>query len=255
MKIAAAAAIAALLFLCYMFWEAHRNRLRRLNLEYADFPAEHGTLTILFISDIHRRSISDKLLRGLPQKPDVICIGGDLTEKGVPLERTRDNLKKLGKIGQVVMVYGNNDPEAGLPNLERILAEEKTVLLRNESYEVPSASGKRIHIAGIDEMKFGWDRLEACLKQPADFRIVLCHNPDIHRQLNEQSDVRLVLSGHTHGGQIRLFGFGLYEKGKLHRRAFGDQLISNGYGTTQLPLRLNAPAEAHFITITGKKNH
>ena len=56
-----------------------------------------------------------------------------------------------------------------------------------------------------------------------------------------------MLSGHTHGGQIHLFGFRPYERGRLKRENDLTILISNGYGTTGVPLRLGAKAETHLI--------
>ncbi|MBS2969442.1 metallophosphoesterase [Metabacillus sp. KIGAM252] len=238
-----------------MFMKAHGNRMDRQKLQYSDFPYDHGELNMLFISDIHRRRVSEKLLAKMPKKPDLICIGGDLTEKGVPLERIRRNVRRLGEEGPVVMVLGNNDPESDILKLKRLLKQERVKLLENQAFSIPSKSGKNISLLGVSEMKFGWDKLDLALNDSknADFRILLCHNPDIDKQIKEETGIRLVLSGHTHGGQIRLLGFGLYEKGKLHKKTYGAQLISNGYGTTQLPLRLGAPAEAHFITITADK--
>ncbi|KZZ86498.1 metallophosphoesterase [Bacillus sp. SJS] len=250
-----AGAVLVLFMTSVMFIKAHGNRLDRQKLQFQDFPSGHGELSILFISDIHRRRVSERLMAKLPKKPDLVCIGGDLTEKGVPLERIRRNLRRLGEEGPVVMVLGNNDPECDLLELKSLLKEENVKLLENQAHSIPSISEKKISLLGVSEIKFGWDRLDQALKESknADFRILLCHNPDIDKQINKEHGIRLVLSGHTHGGQIRLFGFGLYEKGKLHNKAYGAQLISNGYGTTQLPFRLGAPAEAHFITITADK--
>ncbi|MGD6815725.1 metallophosphoesterase [Metabacillus sp. 113a] len=249
------AVLGALCLAAYMLSSAFRSRITIQNLSYSDFPPDHGKLKIFFISDIHRRKISDNLLANLPAAPDIICIGGDLTEKGVPIERTRENVKRLCETARTVMVLGNNDPEAGLSSLEHLLEEEGAALLKNKTFPIPSRSGKQISLLGVDEMKFGWDRLDLVLResQESDFRILLCHNPEIAKKLTPETGIRLVLSGHTHGGQIRMLGFGLYEKGKIHKKPFGDLLISNGFGTTQLPLRLGAPAEAHFLTITSSK--
>lgn len=72
-------------------------------------------------------------------------------------------------------------------------------------------------------------------------------------KIQKHHHIGLVLSGHTHGGQIRLLGLGLKEKGSM-REIKDDMymLISNGYGTTGLPLRLSAPAQTHIITLTFK---
>ena len=65
-------------------------------------------------------------------------------------------------------------------------------------------------------------------------------------------ELSLLLSGHTHGGQIHLFGFSPYEKGRLKKENDLTVLISNGYGTTGVPLRLGAKAETHLISIENR---
>ncbi|WP_370314234.1 hypothetical protein [Guptibacillus hwajinpoensis] len=62
----------------------------------------------------------------------------------------------------------------------------------------------------------------------------------------------MILSGHTHGGQIRLFGWGIREKGGIKNINGTTVVISNGYGTTTLPLRLMAPAESHIFILKRK---
>ena len=84
---------------------------------------------------------------------------------------------------------------------------------------------------------------------PNSFKILVCHNPEISKKMDPQYGIHLLLSGHTHGGQIRILGFGPYEKGRLKKDKDLTTLISNGYGTTGVPLRLGAKPETHFISI------
>ncbi|MEW8985915.1 MAG: metallophosphoesterase, partial [Bacillus sp. (in: firmicutes)] len=80
-------------------------------------------------------------------------------------------------------------------------------------------------------------------------RLLISHNPKIIESIRDDHQIDLVLSGHTHGGQIRFLGFGLYEKGGMKK--FGKTLlfVSNGYGTTALPLRLGAKAQTHLFSL------
>ncbi|MFP3472451.1 hypothetical protein R0J90_20570, partial [Micrococcus sp. SIMBA_144] len=68
-------------------------------------------------------------------------------------------------------------------------------------------------------------------------------------QVCKEDGIDLMISGHTHGGQIRLFGWGLYKKGRLENLPETTLLVSNGYGTTAIPLRLGAPAETHLLIL------
>ena len=70
---------------------------------------------MFFISDIHRRIVSESIIEEVSGKVDVVIIGGDLLEKGVPMERVKENIKKLKKLGPILFVWGNNDYEVDVP--------------------------------------------------------------------------------------------------------------------------------------------
>ncbi len=95
------------------------------------------------------------------------------------------------------------------------------------------------------------DRLDYALldAEKEGFRVLVSHNPAIMNKIKPEDHIHLVLSGHTHGGQIRLLGMGLHEKGGINKSGKTVLLVSNGYGTTMLPLRLGAKSETHLITI------
>jgi uncharacterized protein len=107
---------------------------------------------------------------------------------------------------------------------------------------------------GVEDLSLGRADVEKAFRQVPEnsFRILLAHNPDTIKKLEKTHKVSLMLSGHTHGGQIRILGFGMYQKGSISTIADTIVLVSNGYGTTALPLRLGAPPETHLITVKGK---
>ena len=65
--------------------------------------------------------ISDKIINQLQGKVDIVIIGGDLTEKGVPFQQVKENILKLKKLGTVFFVWGNNDHEVNEPQLDAML--------------------------------------------------------------------------------------------------------------------------------------
>src|SRR3954447_7660061 len=95
----------------YMLKEAFQNTVLHHELMFEDFPDSFGKVSIFFISDIHKRLISDEVITEVTGKSDIVVIGGDLTEKKVPFERVKKNLEKLKKLGPVYFVWGNNDYE------------------------------------------------------------------------------------------------------------------------------------------------
>lgn len=237
-----------------MFLKGHQNHLNKHTIEFDDFPKNLHPLSIFFISDIHRRKISERLLEKIPQEVDLVVIGGDLTESGVPFSRVEKNIKILGNLGPTYFVFGNNDYEVGKEKLESLLVKNSVHVLNNTSTTLMTRGEERVVLIGVEDMSEKRDRLDLALQNTnsSDFKVLLSHNPDIYDKTHPKDRISLVLSGHTHGGQIRFFGLGLYQKGKLHHLRNSTLLVSNGYGTTLLPLRLGAPAEAHFIQLCMK---
>ena len=235
-----------------MFIKSKEDHLSVHKLQFDSFPKSFESINMLFISDIHRRIVSDRLLEQIPTTIDFVVIGGDLTEAGVPFQRVESNIQRLKKIAPIFFVFGNNDYEVGKDELEQILLKNGVKLLNNTSTTLTSQAGEELALLGIEDMSEERDRLDLALKSSNrnSFKILISHNPDIHQEVLKKDGISLILSGHTHGGQIRLFGLGLYEKGKIHYLENAILLISNGYGTSGIPLRLGAPAEAHLIQLT-----
>ncbi|KKI93143.1 metallophosphoesterase [Bacillus sp. SA1-12] len=240
-----------LLLMIVMLIKAKENHLTKHTLSFNEFPKSFGKFTIFFISDIHRRTISTKLLEQLPSSVNLVIIGGDLTESGVPFQRVEQNLIVLKKIAPVYFVFGNNDYEVGKERLEHLLKNHGVTILNNTTATISSKNREKLVLLGVEDMSMERDRLDLALEHSpkTDFRLLISHNPEIYDQVRKSDRISFIIGGHTHGGQIRLFGLGLYKKGKLHSLPNATLLISNGYGTSGLPLRLGAPAEAHIIQL------
>ncbi|WP_338470121.1 metallophosphoesterase family protein [Niallia sp. XMNu-256] len=235
----------------YMYREAFGNRVVYHTLEFSAFPESFRTVKLFFISDIHRRTVSDSIIDEVKGNVDVVIVGGDLLEKGVPLERVKNNIMKLKTLGPVLFVWGNNDYEGDVPVLDAMLLSLDVKVLVNDSILFQSEEGERLYFIGLDEVSKDRHNLELAMEEVEldSFKILVCHNPEIRREIEPKYGINLLLSGHTHGGQIRLFGYGPYEKGSLKKIDELTVLISNGYGTTGIPFRLGAKAETHLITI------
>ncbi|MDE3839431.1 metallophosphoesterase [Bacillus methanolicus] len=243
--------LACFFFLLYMIKEAFANRVINTELLFPEFPKSFGEVKIFFISDIHRRSVSEKIISQVKGRADFAIIGGDLMEKGVSFEKVKANLSKLRQIGPVFFVWGNNDYEIDYHQLDAILLENSVKILDNTTVVFESEEGEKFFLMGIDDMNQRRDRLDLPLSEAEKdgFKILVSHNPRITAKIRTEHRIHLVLSGHTHGGQIHVFGYGPYEKGKVKKLKQTTVLISNGYGTTLLPLRLGAKSETHLITL------
>ncbi|WP_246942492.1 metallophosphoesterase [Bacillus pinisoli] len=238
----------------YMFMEAHRDVVQTIQVKPDEFPESFGTISIYFISDIHRRIISPSMLSSIKGKVDLVVIGGDLTEKRVPFTRVKENIKNLKELGPTYFVWGNNDYEVDYHELDSILLDYGIKILDNTAVSFESGQGEKLCLLGVDDYGTKRARLDLALfdAEEESFKILISHNPEIVKELKEQHGIKLVLSGHTHGGQIRFWKWGLHPKGGLKTMNGAKVFISNGYGTTFLPLRLGAPAESNLIIVSKK---
>lgn len=235
----------------YMFKEAFLNQVVINELFFSDFPESFGKVSIFFISDIHRRKIARKIIDEVKGKVDIVIIGGDLAEKGVPFNQIKDNLVLLKELGPTYFVWGNNDYELDYHKLDALLLDCGIKILDNTAVKFESLEGDKLVLLGIDNMNDKRDRLDLALEDAGKegFKILAAHNPKITSKIDKSYDIRLVLAGHEHGGQIHILGYSPYEKGKVKKLEQTTLLVSNGYGTTGIPLRLGAKAETHLITL------
>lgn len=233
----------------FMYRTAKQERILVQDLYFEDFPKDVKELKFFFISDIHRRLISDQLIETVINKANLVIIGGDLTESSVPISRVEQNIVKLKKIGHVYFVWGNNDYDINPNELETVLIKHGVSILANTAISINKLN---ITLLGIDDISMEKDRFDLALKKcghEPSFRILISHNPQIKEQLLEEHNIRLVLSGHTHGGQIRIFGYGPYKLGGIEFVGNCLFVISNGFGTSAIPLRLVAKPETHLLTL------
>ncbi|MGY0691798.1 metallophosphoesterase [Virgibacillus sp. FSP13] len=242
-----------LVFIMYMVYQAHHDTINYQTIHDTSLPIGFDNYRIFFISDIHRRIIRDDTLQSITEKMDIVIIGGDLTEKGVPLERTRTNIKKLKRWNApIYFVWGNNDYEADPPAIAKLLSEEGVIILANTHTDITAENGDMLSILGLDCSYYREARMDLAMEHAnGDFYILATHAPRTFYDLEaeEQQKANLVLAGHTHGGQIRIAGFGPYQRGGLQKHHHSNVIVSEGYGYTRLPFRLGTNAECHVLTL------
>lgn len=245
MKLIYTTGLAAATLLLFMFRNANNAKEKRQII-----PLETGKgfepFRMIFIADIHRKKLPEDFIT-LPV--DVIIIGGDLTERGVPLKRTADNLGILAEAAPVYFIWGNNDEEVGERNLRKVLNHFQVKILDNESVEL--FGNPHLKLVGVDFFSDREEKLDKAFSKVEDDDTVLfvSHTPAVFKKLRSANGPSFMMAGHTHGGQIRLGRIGLYKKGALKTTVSGYELVTNGYGTTSLPLRLGAEAQYHILEI------
>ncbi len=225
----------------------------------------HDELRVVHLTDIHHslwtslRVVQRAVHLANALRPDVIALTGDYVTFSPacvwPVARALGRLRaRLG----VFAVLGNHDFRVGAAEMASALRAQGIRVLRNSHFAL-RAGGGTLWLVGVDDLWWGADDLEQALERvPAhDCKLLLCHNPlGIHRAVRYGVD--LVLSGHTHGGQIRLPVVGsVYGRSKLGKRFVdgwnrldGTQIyVSRGIGVSIVPLRVGCPPEISSLRL------
>ncbi|MBR1584167.1 MAG: metallophosphoesterase [Clostridia bacterium] len=234
-------------------------------------PEPFDGLRIVYLSDIHYGAfLKEDRVKSLVDRvnalqPDLILMGGDYSEDSEGAIRFFEQVKPAFRARIAVLgTVGNHDrtlPEENLQTLKHAMADQGVIPLVNDVWTA-AKEGKTLAIAGVDDYYNGYPDLNkvAALSRGADFTIFLPHTPDLLPQVYDQLGsvfYQLALCGHTHGGQVALFGHSIrssadtwdrYRSGWYHERG-ADILVTNGVGTSGLPVRLGARPQIHLITM------
>jgi predicted MPP superfamily phosphohydrolase len=243
-----------------LYGRARRNaenvQIRRHDIIMSALPPAFEDFTILQISDLHVDMNQGAMLRLIELLPelhyDLCVLTGDYRGKTFgPYDATIEGMARMRAhlAGPVYGVLGNHDSIRMVPALEamgiRMLLNETEPLVRG---------AQRIHLAGIDDAHYyRVDNIEkAALQIPdGEFSILLSHSPEIYRQA-AHADFDVLLSGHTHGGQICLPGaIPITLDATLPRRMGSGPwcyrhmvgYTSVGVGSCIVAVRLNCPPE------------
>jgi predicted MPP superfamily phosphohydrolase len=234
--------------------------LSETEVELAALAPAFDRLRILFVSDIHAGAfVSPKTLaatfeRLLATEPDVILVGGDLVTTALEeFVGSREAFARLRAPMGVFAVLGNHDHYTRDPGRLRDMIENVGIrVLHNRSVALRRGDAS-LSLAGVDDLVAGRPNLEAALAGTHAPVLLLAHNPDLAFDA-ARSGVALMLSGHTHGGQIRVPGLPvLVRQSRYHldegryRVGSMELLVSRGLGASGLPVRFACPPEAVLI--------
>lgn len=275
---ALALAVLAALLLAGNAWANARVWNARVEIRDEKIPAAFDGFVLCQVSDVHNEARGEgnaALLRALREAaPDLICITGDfLDSRRTDLDFALELAGQLAEIAPAVYVTGNHEARLkDLSALEAGLAARGVRVLR-DGWMPLARGGEEIALLGLDDPGFaagedwtlaeGLDqtqaRLSALLAQAGDrFSLVLSHRPELLPAYAE-AGADLVLSGHAHGGQVRLPGIGgLFAPGQgilprltsgVHARGETRLVVSRGLGNSAFPLRVFNPPEIVTVTL------
>ena len=257
----------------FVYWQNFTLQVEPVELFFESLPPQFDGLRVAELSDLHGRSFGKnnvRLLHTLQKaRPDMICICGDLFDEKTDLTMLEPLLTGLTDIAPVYYVTGNHEWQ--VKNLREILQKMRAwgvTVLENEG-RVLSRGGAEMVVAGVHDPCGPYDmKTPAALvrelrsAQGNDFILMLSHRND-ELAMWSQLGVQMVLSGHCHGGVVRLpfvggvFGtrrelFPEYDAG-VYRQDGTTLFVSRGLGYTNVHFRLfNRPHVPIMILRSGK---
>lgn len=241
--------------------ERHRIGITRASLGVSGLPDAFVGLRVALLTDLHLSPIvdADDIARAvemtLAEKPDLIILGGDYVTWG--------HERFIGPVGEllapltaplgVIAILGNHDSDKGGDDVTAALTRNRFAVLRDARTRIEQR-GDALDFIGLRYWTRQPSTIAKLIDAPGQVNILLAHDP---RRVTEAAELNLplVLSGHTHGGQIVLPGVGAWNRGFFPtmqgtlERDNTVLFVSRGIGMVYVPVRLNCPPEIALLTL------
>lgn len=261
------------LFIVLLVWysfvfEPYNLKVERLTIELKNLPQSFKGVKIIHISDIHTKRFGRKekaVLTIIKQLNfDYLVLTGDIIDRKTKyLAQCRPFWQELGKQyqGKIFAIFGNHlhgNIFINVHEFKDFLQRCNIKTLINKNIKLKKGN-EHIYVVGVDDPHTKHHNLKRALKgiENNTVKILLAHSSEIMQDLSE-GKVDLILSGHTHGGQvkfpfIRPFWNPTIYRGKYNRGLFKIKdyflYVNRGIGTDILPIRFNSSPEITLITL------
>ena len=273
-----------LIFLTALIWysfifEPNNIQIERISVKVENLSESFDGIKIVHLTDFHSKDFGEREKRVLEiledLDPDLVFITGDFIDhKTKDIDSCQEFWRELGNKyqGKIFGVLGNHEywiDHINASSIKDLLEKSGIVVLRNENKKISRSKDaavlrlynddEYIYLIGVDDPDTGRDDLsKAMINIEKNIpKILLAHSPDIVDNLQgEQID--LILSGHTHGGQVKIpflrpFWTPTENRGKYASGLFeinGTNLyVNRGIGTAIFPIRFNCSPEITVIEL------
>lgn len=208
------------------------------------------------------------------QKPDIIALSGDIADDGTPIEGTKLFLKQLKGFAPMYYVTGNHEYwSKDVEGIKDVFSSYNVTILEN-SYKEVKVRNTQLILGGVDDPFVKYSKISknifnemnnnfTKLKDKPVYKVLLAHRPELIDDYKKYS-FDLVLSGHAHGGQVRLpfliNGLWAPDQGWFPKYAGGEykhgamtHIVSRGVSYKPNLPRIFNPPEVVVIDIKGPK--
>lgn len=239
-------------------YERHELVVTRTRVPVVGLPHALAGFRIGLLTDVHRSrwvshdDVIHAVARLMDERPDLIVLGGDYVTRGDRgyVRASAEALQPLSARYGVFGILGNHDDDHDMP---AALAARGVEMLKDARTHV-TVNGETIDLVGLRYWTRRGAEIASVLRGATGTVVLLAHDP---RRLTEAAalDIPLVLSGHTHGGQVVLPLVGAVAAQKfpvvagLGRRGKTTMFVSRGVGTVYVPVRVNCPPEVAVLTL------
>ena len=260
--------ITVVLFL-WLLWGNKTVELNNITISSKDLPSAFSGYKIAQISDLHNAQFGNEnamLIRLLKEaSPDIIVITGDIVDSThTDIDTAIAFVRDIVEIAPCYYVTGNHEAWLGSDynELENALIDAGVIVLHDEAVTLEK-EGQIIQMIGVDDPDFSYIAADKIISAKLEhinitqeFTIMLSHRPELFDSYVE-NEIDLVLSGHAHGGQVRIpliggliapnqglfpkYDAGVYSEGNT------TMVVSRGIGNSVIPIRINNRPEIVLI--------
>ena len=246
---------------------------KEYKIETKDIPSSFDGLKIVHFSDLHYLRITNKnTLKAIVEEinlinPDIVFFTGDLIDKDFNLnEKEEKELTELlnsinSKYGKYTII-GNHDYIKETEPLQNIYTNSNFILMQNTYDIIYGINNEKIFIGGLDTYSYDKSDINKTMEyfdnnEDINYKIILVHEPDYTDTIINKYDIDLILSGHSHNGQINIpyikklfLPYGSQKYYKNHYKINNTDLyISSGIGLSKLNFRLLNKPSINFYRI------
>lgn len=259
----------------WVYWGNTFIQTTYISVSSYEIPAAFDGYTIVQVSDLHNAEFGDGqtiLLNKVKNaSPDIIAVTGDLIDSNhTSIAKAMDFINGAVKIAPVYYVTGNHEAwSAEYEELKKQMVRAGVDILEDENTIIEHA-GAAIRLLGLNDPDFTATgnaygravmidgKLKDIMGESNEYVILLSHRPEL-LDVYADNSIDLVLSGHAHGGQVRLPFLGgmiapdqgffpQYFEG-LHEKNGTKMVVSRGLGNSIIPIRINNRPEVVVITL------